>query len=70
MQVYFYFGNAHETVLSARLLQDRYLTVRSEIYMANDTLSRKAFAGNLFPSYEDLQELLSDRLYQQEKSFS
>ncbi|KGQ64083.1 STY4528 family pathogenicity island replication protein [Gallibacterium anatis] len=62
----FYFGNAHETV-PVRLLQDRYLTVRAKYTWQMIRYHAKAFAGNLFPSYEALQELLSDRLYQQEK---
>lgn len=62
----FYFGNAHETV-PIRLLQDRYLTVRAKYTWQMIRYHAKAFTGNLFPSYEKLQDLLSDKLYLQEK---
>ncbi|OBX06922.1 hypothetical protein QV08_08835 [Gallibacterium salpingitidis] len=62
----FYFGNAHETV-PIRLLQDRYLTVRAKYTWQMIRYHAKAFTGNLFPSYEKLQDLLSDKLYLHEK---
>lgn len=62
----FYFGNPHETV-PLRLLQDPYLTVRAKYTWQMIRYHAKAFASSLFPSYEKLQELLSDKLYRQEK---
>lgn len=62
----FYFGNPHETV-PLRLLQDPYLTVRAKYTWQMIRYYAKAFASSLFPSYEKLQELLSDKLYRQEK---
>ncbi|MBN6079185.1 STY4528 family pathogenicity island replication protein [Aggregatibacter actinomycetemcomitans] len=62
-----YFGNPHESI-PIRLLQDNYLTPKAKFAWQVIKLNAKAYQGTAFPSYEELQKLLSDRPYSQEKA--
>ncbi|SMB82322.1 hypothetical protein SAMN05660772_02056 [Pasteurella testudinis DSM 23072] len=57
-----FFGNQHETV-PVRLLYDPYLTSRAKFAWLLIKHRAKEFQGGLFPSYEMLGQLLSDRTY-------
>lgn len=61
-----FFGNQHETV-PTRLLFDKYLTSRAKIAWQLIKSKAKEFQAGLFPSYEVLAELLSDKSYAGEK---
>ncbi|MGV6989194.1 STY4528 family pathogenicity island replication protein [Testudinibacter sp. P80/BLE/0925] len=62
-----YFGNPHDTV-PVRLLTDPLLTCRARYAWQVIKHNARAFGGAAFPSYEELQQLLSDRAYTQEKA--
>lgn len=55
-----FFGNQHETV-PTRLLHDPYLTPRAKFAWQLIKCNVRAFQGGLFPSYETLGKLLSDK---------
>lgn len=57
-----FFGNQHETV-PTRLLQDPCLTPRAKFAWQLIKCNAQAFQGALFPSYETLSKMLSDRPY-------
>ncbi|TYA47803.1 STY4528 family pathogenicity island replication protein [Aggregatibacter actinomycetemcomitans] len=57
-----FFGNQHETV-PARLLFDPYLTARAKLAWQLIKYKAREFKAGLFPSYEVLGELLSDKTY-------
>ncbi|MDG2961744.1 STY4528 family pathogenicity island replication protein [Exercitatus varius] len=57
-----FFGNQHETV-PTRLLQDVYLTPRAKFAWQLIKSKAREFQGGLFPSYEVLGKLLSDKPY-------
>lgn len=57
-----FFGNQHETV-PARLLFDPYLTARAKLAWQLIKYKAREFKTGLFPSYEVLGELLSDKTY-------
>lgn len=57
-----FFGNQHETV-PARLLFDPYLTARAKLAWQLIKYKAREFKAGLFPSYEVLGELLSDKIY-------
>ena len=61
-----FFGNQHETV-PTRLLFDKYLTARAKLAWQLIKSKAKEFQAGLFPSYEALSELLSDKSYAGEK---
>lgn len=61
-----FFGNQHETV-PTRLLFDKYLTSRAKLAWQLIKSKAKEFQAGLFPSYEVLSELLSDKSYAGEK---
>ncbi|QZP17003.1 hypothetical protein K5O18_03280 [Avibacterium paragallinarum] len=56
------FGNQHETV-PTRLLYDPYLTPRAKFAWQLIKHKAREFQGGLFPSYEVLGKLLSDKPY-------
>lgn len=62
-----YFGNPHESI-PLRLLQDNYLTPKAKFAWQVIKFNAKAYKGTAFPSYEELQKLLSDRPYSHEKA--
>lgn len=62
-----YFGNPHESI-PLRLLQDNYLTPKAKFAWQVIKFNAKAYQGTAFPSYEELQKLLSDRPYSHEKA--
>lgn len=57
-----FFGNQHETV-PTRLLYDPYLTPRAKFAWQLIKHKAREFQGGLFPSYEVLGKLLSDKPY-------
>ncbi|HDX0975843.1 STY4528 family pathogenicity island replication protein [Avibacterium paragallinarum] len=57
-----FFGNQHETV-PTRLLYDPYLTPRAKFAWQLIKHKVREFQGGLFPSYEVLGKLLSDKPY-------
>ncbi|WP_440588715.1 STY4528 family pathogenicity island replication protein [Haemophilus influenzae] len=57
-----FFGNQHETV-PTRLLYDPYLTPRAKFAWQLIKHKARDFQGGLFPSYEVLGKLLSDKPY-------
>lgn len=57
-----FFGNQHETV-PARLLFDPYLTAWAKLAWQLIKYKAREFKAGLFPSYEVLGELLSDKTY-------
>ncbi|PJG81922.1 STY4528 family pathogenicity island replication protein [Caviibacterium pharyngocola] len=57
-----FFGNQHETV-PTRLLHDIYLTPRAKFAWQLIKSKAREFQGGLFPSYEVLGKLLSDKPY-------
>lgn len=57
-----FFGNQHETV-PTRLLYDPYLTPRAKFAWQLIKHKVREFQGGLFPSYELLSKLLSDKPY-------
>lgn len=57
-----FFGNQHETV-PTRLLYDPYLTPRAKFAWQLIKHKAREFQGGLFPSYETLGKLLSDKPY-------
>ena len=57
-----FFGNQHETV-PARLLFDPYLTARAKLAWQLIKYKAREFKAGLFPSYEVLGELLSNKTY-------
>lgn len=61
-----FFGNQHETV-PTRLLQDPCLTPRAKFAWQLIKCNVQAFQGGLFPSYETLSKMLSDRPYAEAK---
>lgn len=61
-----FFGNQHETV-PARLLFDKHLTSRAKLAWQLIKYKAKEFQSGLFPSYEVLAELLSEKTYADEK---
>lgn len=61
-----FFGNQHETV-PTRLLQDPCLTPRAKFAWQLIKSNVQAFQGGLFPSYETLSKMLSDRPYAEAK---
>lgn len=61
-----FFGNQHETV-PARLLFDKHLTSRAKLAWQLIKYKAKEFQSGLFPSYEVLAELLSEKNYADEK---
>lgn len=61
-----FFGNQHETV-PTRLLQDPCLTPRAKFAWQLIKCNAQAFQGALFPSYETLRKMLSDRPYAEAK---
>lgn len=62
-----YFGNPHESI-PLRLLQDTYLTPKAKFAWQVIKLNAKVYQGTAFPSYEELQKLLSDRPYSNERA--
>ncbi|WP_205884187.1 MULTISPECIES: STY4528 family pathogenicity island replication protein [Pasteurellaceae] len=62
-----YFGNPHESI-PIRLLQDNYLTPKAKFAWQVIKLNAKAYQGTAFPSYEELQKLLSDKPYSHERA--
>ncbi|AWX14698.1 hypothetical protein CEP48_00170 [Mergibacter septicus] len=62
----FFVGNQHETV-PLRLLQDHHLTARAKFAYQIIKIHARAFNSTVFPSYDELQNLLSDTAYKQEK---
>lgn len=62
-----YFGNPHESI-PVRLLQDKYLTAKAKFAWQIIKTNAKAYQGTAFPSYDELQQLLSDRPYSNEKA--
>ncbi|HHE3463232.1 STY4528 family pathogenicity island replication protein [Pasteurella multocida] len=62
-----YFGNPHESI-PLRLLQDTYLTPKAKFAWQIIKLNAKAYQGTAFPSYEELQKLLSDKPYSNERA--
>lgn len=61
-----FFGNQHETV-PTRLLQNPCLTPRAKFAWQLIKCNVQAFQGGLFPSYETLSKMLSDRPYAEAK---
>lgn len=57
-----FFGNQHETV-PTRLLHDPYLTPRAKFAWQLIKCNAREFQSGLFPSYEMLGKLLSDKPY-------
>lgn len=57
-----FFGNQHETV-PTRLLFDPYLTSRAKLAWQLIKYKAREFQSGLFPSYEALAKLLSDKPY-------
>ena len=57
-----FFGNQHETV-PTRLLFDPYLTSRAKLAWQLIKYKAREFQAGLFPSYETLSKLLSDKTY-------
>lgn len=57
-----FFGNQHETV-PTRLLHDPYLTPRAKFAWQLIKCNAREFQSGLFPSYEVLGKLLSDKPY-------
>ncbi|TYG35317.1 hypothetical protein FW755_09540 [Lonepinella koalarum] len=57
-----FFGNQHETV-PTRLLHDIYLTPRAKFAWQLIKSKAREFQGGLFPSYDVLGKLLSDKPY-------
>ncbi len=57
-----FFGNQHETV-PTRLLHDPYLTPRAKFAWQLIKCNAREFQGGLFPSYDVLGKLLSDKPY-------
>ncbi|MGX2956098.1 STY4528 family pathogenicity island replication protein [Ursidibacter arcticus] len=57
-----FFGNQHETV-PTRLLHDPYLTPRAKFAWQLIKYNAREFQGGLFPSYDVLGKLLSDKPY-------
>ncbi|OOF82018.1 hypothetical protein BKG92_07740 [Rodentibacter ratti] len=57
-----FFGNQHETV-PTRLLFDTYLTSRAKLAWQLIKYKAREFQSGLFPSYEVLAKLLSDKPY-------
>ena len=62
-----YFGNPHESI-PLRLISDPYLTPKAKFAWQVIKLNAKAYQGTAFPSYEELQQLLSERPYSSEKA--
>ena len=62
-----YFGNPHESI-PILLLQDNYLTPKAKFAWQVIKLNAKAYQGTAFPSYEELQKLLSDKPYSHERA--
>lgn len=62
-----YFGNPHESI-PIRLLQDKFLTAKAKFAWQIIKTNAKAYQGTAFPSYDELQQLLSDRPYSNEKA--
>lgn len=62
-----YFGNPHESI-PLRLLKDPYLTPKAKFAWQVIKLNAKVYQGTAFPSYEELQQLLSERPYSNEKA--
>ncbi|MDH3001453.1 hypothetical protein A1D23_12980 [Chelonobacter oris] len=62
-----YFGGPQTTV-PISLLQDQYLTPKSKVAWQMIKLNARAYQGAAFPSYEELQVLLSDKPFSGEKA--